>query len=192
MFPQMRGRRPDFQYVLQAGSAQQLFRNACVFFHYAAAAVWIMVRTLSAIPLSIEDGPRAIDGCTQWKTLGRVIFPIALPGVFTCAISVHCGLERIPAYDDVNADKALSKPSGCVQRAENAVFNPLGENNGGNVVSFIPSLIIVLLFQKQIVSGMVSGAVKNSFARRAHRAGYEDYKDILSGWVPAWSRSIRV
>lgn len=124
------------------------------------SAVWIMVTHFKRIPLSIEEAAK-IDGCSTWGTLWRIIFPVAAPGVFTTAI-----MTFIAAWNEYLLTFTMNSDVGyhTVPVAINALrtqFSILwGEITAATVVVVIPTLIIVLLFQKQIVSGMVNGAVK--------------------------------
>ena len=44
------------------------------------SAVWIMVAHFKRIPISVEEAAK-IDGCSQWQTLWKVIFPMFLSGI---------------------------------------------------------------------------------------------------------------
>ena len=102
-----------------------------------------------------------MDGCSTWQTLWKVIFPVALPGVFTCAI-----MTFISAWNEylltctLNSDKMFQTVPVAINSLRTQFSILWGEITAATVVVVIPTLIIVLLFQKQIVSGMVSGAVK--------------------------------
>ena len=124
------------------------------------SAVWIMVAHFKRIPLSIEEAAR-IDGCSIWQMLWKVIFPIAAPGVFTTAI-----MTFIAAWNEylltltLNSDKAYHTVPVAINALRTQFTILWGEITAATVIVIIPTLIIVLLFQKQIVSGITSGAVK--------------------------------
>ena len=119
-----------------------------------------MVAHFKRIPGSLEEAAH-IDGCNQWQTLWKIIFPIALPGVFTCAI-----MTFISAWNEylltctLNSDKMFQTVPVAINSLRTQFSILWGEITAATVIVVIPTLIIVLLFQKQIVSGMVSGAVK--------------------------------
>ncbi len=123
-------------------------------------AVWIMIAHFKRIPVSVEEAAR-IDGCNQWKMLWLVIFPMALPGVFTTAI-----MTFIAAWNEylltltLNSDKAFHTVPVAINALRTQFTILWGEITAATVIVIIPTLIIVLLFQKQIVSGITSGAVK--------------------------------
>jgi multiple sugar transport system permease protein len=160
MFPQMVVVGPIFNMFYKLNMLNSYFVTLAYSSITLPAAVWIMVAHFKRIPLSIEEAA-SIDGCSQWKTLWKVIFPIALPGVFTCAI-----MTFIAAWNEylltltLNSDKAFQTVPVAINALRTQFSILWGEITAATVVVVVPTLIIVLLFQKQIVSGMVSGAVK--------------------------------
>ena len=160
MFPQMIIVGPIFNMFYQL----KLLNSYWVTMAYSTitlpSAVWIMVAHFKRIPLSVEEAAK-IDGCSQWQTLWRVIFPMAAPGVFTTAI-----MTFIAAWNEYLLTLTLNsvKEYQTVPVAINALrtqFSILwGEITAATILVVIPTLLIVLLFQKQIVSGITSGAVK--------------------------------
>jgi len=160
MFPQMVVVGPIFNMFYKMNMLNSYFVTLAYSSITLPAAVWIMVAHFKRIPLSIEEAA-SIDGCSQWKTLWKVIFPIALPGVFTCAI-----MTFIAAWNEylltltLNSDKEFQTVPVAINALRTQFSILWGEITAATVLVVIPTLIIVLLFQKQIVSGMVSGAVK--------------------------------
>lgn len=123
-------------------------------------AVWIMVAHFGNIPLSIEESAR-IDGAAPFRILWNIVFPLAAPGVFTTAI-----ITFIAAWNEYLLTATLNTeiPMQTVPVAISFLrtqFQILwGEVSAATVIVTIPTIIIVLIFQKRIVSGLVSGAVK--------------------------------
>ncbi len=124
------------------------------------SAVWIMVTHFKRIPIALEEAAK-IDGCSPWTILWRIVFPLAAPGVFTTGI-----MTFIAAWNEylltftLNADKAYQTVPVAINALRTQFSILWGEITAATVVVIIPTLIIVLLFQRQIVSGLVSGAVK--------------------------------
>lgn len=160
MFPQMVVVGPIFNMFYRLDLLNSYFVTLAYSSITLPAAVWIMVAHFKRIPLSIEEAA-SIDGCSQWQTLWKVIFPIALPGVFTSAI-----MTFIAAWNEylltmtLNANKEFHTVPVAINALRTQFSILWGEITAATVVVVIPTLIIVLLFQKQIVSGMTSGAVK--------------------------------
>lgn len=123
-------------------------------------AVWILVTHFNQIPIALEESAK-IDGATPFQTLYKIIFPLAAPGVFTTAI-----ITFIAAWNEFLLTITLNSNSNyhTVPVAISFLrtqFEVLwGQVAAATTIVTIPTLIIVLLFQRQIVSGLTSGGVK--------------------------------
>ena len=160
MFPQMIVVGPIFNMFYKLNLLNSYWVTLAYSSITLPSATWIMVAHFKRIPISIEEAAH-MDGCSTWQTLWKVIFPVALPGVFTCAI-----MTFISAWNEylltctLNSDKMFQTVPVAINSLRTQFSILWGEITAATVVVVIPTLIIVLLFQKQIVSGMVSGAVK--------------------------------
>ena len=160
MFPQMIVVGPIFNMFYKLNLLNSYWVTLAYSSITLPSATWIMVAHFKRIPISIEEAAH-MDGCSTWQTLWKVIFPVALPGVFTCAI-----MTFISAWNEylltctLNSDKMFQTVPVAINSLRTQFYILWGEITAATVVVVIPTLIIVLLFQKQIVSGMVSGAVK--------------------------------
>ena len=133
---------------------------------YLSFALPLSIYTLSAffreIPWDLEKAAQ-MDGATGMQAFRRVILPLAMPGVFTAGI-----LAFIAAWNDflfanvlTSTDAARTAPVALSYfRGASQFTDPCGAIAAGAVVVTIPILIMVLIFQRRIVSGLTSGAVK--------------------------------
>lgn len=123
-------------------------------------AVWIMVAHFGKIPISIEESAK-IDGASAMRTLWSVVFPLAAPGVFTTAI-----ITFIAAWNEylltatLNTEINMQTVPVAISFLRTQFQILWGEVAAATVIVTVPTMIIVLIFQKKIVSGLVSGAVK--------------------------------
>lgn len=160
MFPQMIVVGPIFNMFYKLDILNSYWVTLAYSSITLPSATWIMVAHFKRIPLALEEAAH-IDGCNAWQTLWKVIFPVALPGVFTCAI-----MTFISAWNEylltctLNSDKMYQTVPVAINALRTQFSILWGEITAATVVVVVPTLIIVLLFQKQIVSGMTSGAVK--------------------------------
>ena len=105
--------------------------------------------------------PSPLSAASQWQTLWKVIFPMAAAGVFTTAI-----MTFIAAWNEylltltLNAEKEFQTVPVAINALRTQFTILWGEVTSATILVVIPTLAIVLLFQKQIVSGITSGAVK--------------------------------
>jgi multiple sugar transport system permease protein len=160
MFPQMIVVGPIFNMFYKLGILNSYWITLAFSTITLPSAVWIMVAHFKKIPISIEEAAR-MDGCGPWRTLWQIVFPIAAPGVFTTAIMTFIAAwnEYLLTYT-LNADKMFQTVPVAINALRTQFSILWGEITAATVVVVIPTLIIVLLFQKQIVSGLMSGAVK--------------------------------
>ena len=125
-------------------------------------ALWTLSAFFREIPWEMEQAAQ-VDGATAWQAFRKVIVPLAAPGVFTAAI-----LTFFFAWNDfvfgislTSTEQARPIPAALSFFVGADPFNrPASLLAAGAVVSTIPIIVIVLLFQRKIVAGLTSGAVK--------------------------------
>lgn len=160
MFPQMIIIGPVYNLFLDLG----LTNSYAIILPYSTItlpmAVWILVTHFNQIPLALEESAK-IDGATPLQTLFKIVFPLAAPGVFTTAIIVF-----IAAWNEflltitINSNKEYHTVPVAISFLRTQFEILWGEVAAATTIVTIPTLIIVLFFQKQIVSGLTSGGVK--------------------------------
>ncbi|MFH1865657.1 MAG: carbohydrate ABC transporter permease [Candidatus Eisenbacteria bacterium] len=120
-------------------------------------AVWILTHFFSTLPTSLEDAAM-VDGCTPARAFLQIILPIAAPGVFTAAVLIF-----IFAWNEFLFALILtSTPEARTVPVALALFAGLHELPwatiaAATVVSILPVLALVALFQRRIVEGLTSG-----------------------------------
>jgi multiple sugar transport system permease protein len=160
MFPQMIITGPIYNLFLDF----KLLNSFAVVLPYSTItlpmAVWILVTHFNHIPTALEESAK-MDGATSFQTLYKIIFPLAAPGVFTTAI-----ITFISAWNEFLLTITLN-PNAEYHTVPVAIsflrtqFEILwGQVAAATAIVTIPTLIIVLFFQRQIVSGLTSGGVK--------------------------------
>jgi trehalose/maltose transport system permease protein len=125
-------------------------------------AIWTLSAFFREIPWELEQAAQA-DGATPFQAFRYVIAPLATPGMFTAAI-----LTFIFAWNDflfaislTSSDRARTAPAAIAFFNGNSQFQqPTGSIAAAAVVITVPIIVMVLLFQRRIVSGLTSGAVK--------------------------------
>jgi multiple sugar transport system permease protein len=125
-------------------------------------SIYILSAFFREIPWDLEKAAQ-MDGATPMQAFRRVILPLAMPGVFTAGI-----LTFIAAWNDflfanvlTSTDAARTAPVALAFfRGASQFSDPSGAIAAGAVVVTVPILIMVLIFQRRIVSGLTAGAVK--------------------------------
>jgi multiple sugar transport system permease protein len=125
-------------------------------------SIWTMSAFFRQIPWEMEQAAQ-VDGATAWQAFRKVIVPLAAPGVFTTAILTFffCWNEFLLAASLTSTDRARTVPAALSAFSGASQFeSPVTAIMAASVVVTIPVVIIVLLFQRRIVAGLTSGAVK--------------------------------
>jgi multiple sugar transport system permease protein len=133
---------------------------------YITFALPLSIYTLSAffreIPWELEKAAK-MDGATPAQAFRKVIAPLAAPGVFTTAILVFilCWNDFLFAISLTSTDASRTVPAALNFFTGSSQFeDPTGQVSAAAVVITIPIIVFVLFFQRRIVAGLTSGAVK--------------------------------
>jgi multiple sugar transport system permease protein len=124
-------------------------------------SVWIMKGYFETVPANLERAA-LVDGCNRFQAFRRVIIPVALPGLVAAAI--FCFLvawnEFVYAILLTSTLDAQTLPTRISQFvADQRVYNP-GLLFAAGALAVIPPVVITLVFQRFLLRGMLSGAVK--------------------------------
>ena len=123
-------------------------------------ATWMMKGFFDTLPRDLEEAAK-IDGCSDLQALWLVVLPLARPGLAACGIYL-----AIVAWSEfVFARTLVTKPANWLVTVGLQSF--VGEYlvewpalMAAGIVSLVPMLVLFLLLEPFLVSGMTSGAVK--------------------------------
>jgi multiple sugar transport system permease protein len=125
-------------------------------------AIWTLSAFFREIPWEMEQAAQ-VDGATSWQAFRKVIVPLAAPGVFTAAILTFffAWNEFVLAISLTSTTSSRTVPAQMSFFVGSDPFNPpFSQLATAAVIVTVPVIIIVLLFQRKIVAGLTSGAVK--------------------------------
>ena len=123
--------------------------------------LWMLHSFFLNIPKDMDESAM-VDGCTRFQAFRHVIIPVMWPGVITTGL-----FSFLLAYNDFAITSMLLSSENQTMVPRIASF--LGSvREQGNVMfavaavvsAIVPMFILVLFFQRQIVSGLTAGAVK--------------------------------
>ncbi|WP_421742268.1 carbohydrate ABC transporter permease [Cellulomonas sp.] len=125
-------------------------------------SIWTLAAFFRQIPWELEQAAQ-VDGATTWQAFRKAIVPLAAPGVFTTAL-----IAFFIAWNDFVYGISLTSTSAARPVPAALAFftgasqfeEPTGAISAAAIVVTVPVVILVLLFQRQIVSGLTQGAVK--------------------------------
>ena len=133
---------------------------------YITFALPLAIYTLSAffreIPWDLEKAAK-MDGATPAQAFRKVIAPLAAPGIVTTAILVFIFAwnDLLLALSLTATNAAITAPVAIANFTGSSQFEePTGSIAAGAMVITVPIIVFVLVFQRRIVAGLTSGAVK--------------------------------
>jgi multiple sugar transport system permease protein len=123
-------------------------------------SIWLLAAYFQTVPVELEDAAR-LDGCDRLGILLRVVMPISVPGLVSTAMFVF-----LLAWDEffyalifTSTLAAKTVPVAIAEFIGRYAVNTTGMMAGG-ILAALPPVILALIFQRYIVSGMAAGAVK--------------------------------
>jgi len=123
--------------------------------------LWMLHSFFESIPQDLDEAAK-VDGCTQFQAFRHVIIPVMWPGVITTGL-----FSFLLAYNDFVVTSLILNEANRTMVPQIAAF--LGTTyTEGNVMFAVaavvsataPLFVLVMFFQRQIVSGLTAGAVK--------------------------------
>ena len=125
-------------------------------------ATWALSGFFLQFPGELEDAAK-VDGFSRMGILFRVILPISAPVLATTAILVFIFAwnEFLFALTFMTRDAARTVPVGIAMLSGVTVYEvPWDQISAAVVVTTLPVVVVVILFQRWIVHGLTAGAIK--------------------------------
>lgn len=112
------------------------------------------------IPIAVEEAA-AIDGCSKFQVITKIVLPIMLPGIIAVFVFAFIGAwnDLLGGVMFINSELNKTLPVGLSSYVGQFSIN-WGEMCAGGMLALIPSALLFVMVQKYIVEGMTSGAVK--------------------------------
>lgn len=123
--------------------------------------LWMLHSFFLGIPKELDESAMA-DGCTRFQAFRLIIIPVMWPGVITTglfsfllAYNDFAVTSMLLSQDNQTMVPKISSFLGSIQTAGNVMYAVAAV-----VISMLPLFFLVMFFQRQIVNGITSGAVK--------------------------------
>ncbi len=123
--------------------------------------LWMLHSFFTKIPKDLDESAM-VDGCTRFQAFRHVIIPVMWPGVITTGL-----FSFLLAYNDFAVTAMLLSKENQTMVPKIASFLGTTQTEGNVmfavaavVSATVPIFILVMFFQRQIVSGLTAGAVK--------------------------------
>ena len=149
-----------YQLMYQIGFINHLYGYIILSMGTDVISIYIFIQFFENISTSLDESAY-MDGASYYTIFFKILFPLLKPAIVTVMI-----LKGVGTYNEYyNASLYLSDPKlKTIAISLYTFVGPLGSKYNlicaGVIISLIPALIVFLIFQKQIYSGLTAGAVK--------------------------------
>jgi multiple sugar transport system permease protein len=161
MFPAIANVAPLYLFFIRLGIRDSLL--AVVLAHSVFAlplALWTMTHFFQEIPDDLYRAAR-IDGCSHLGIVRHLILPLAAPGLVSVGLLVFIFSWNEFLYALTLTASARSRTLPVAIALFPGLYEiPWGEIAAAAVLATLPTVLLMLLFQRRIVSGLTAGAVK--------------------------------
>lgn len=124
-------------------------------------SIYIFIQFFENIPTSLDESA-LMDGCTYFGVFFRVLLPLLKPAIVTVMI-----LKGVGTYNEYYSANLYLQDKNSLVTVATSLFKftgPLGNQYNyicaGVLITMMPALIVFILCQKQIYSGLTQGSVK--------------------------------
>ena len=136
------------------------YQGIIIMFIGSATSVFIMRQYFLGVSASIKEASE-MDGCGDIRFFTRILIPISKPILVTVFITACVEIWNVYLWPMLitNRNEMRTVQVGIAQ-LNSSEGSAYGVIMAGAVIVLIPSLLVFIIFQKQIINGMVTGSVK--------------------------------
>ncbi|WEK05119.1 MAG: carbohydrate ABC transporter permease [Candidatus Devosia phytovorans] len=124
--------------------------------------VWVLTTFMRDLPVEIEEAA-IVDGATPWVIITRVFMPLMWPALVTTGLLAFISAwnEFLFALTFTVSNQTRTVPVAIALLSGGSQYEiPWGIIMAASVVVTVPLVVLVLIFQRKIVSGLTAGGVK--------------------------------
>ncbi|WP_445620528.1 carbohydrate ABC transporter permease [Kushneria sp. Sum13] len=124
--------------------------------------VWILTTFMRQLPDELEEAA-IVDGASPWVTLTKVFMPLLWPAMVTTGLLAFIAAwnEFLFALTFTLTDTQRTVPVAIALISGGSQYElPWGPIMAASVIVTVPLVVLVVIFQRRIVSGLTAGAVK--------------------------------
>ncbi|RVD49168.1 carbohydrate ABC transporter permease, partial [Mesorhizobium sp. M8A.F.Ca.ET.023.02.2.1] len=163
MFPQVAVLAGLFELVRMFGLYNSLFALIFSYMIFTLPfTVWVLTAFVRDLPVEVEEAA-ILDGATPWIIITRIFLPLMWPALATTGLLAFIGAwnEFLFALTFTSNDARRTVPVAIALLSGNSQFEiPWGNIMAASVIVTVPLVVLVLIFQRKIVSGLTAGGVK--------------------------------
>ena len=123
-------------------------------------AVWFLSSFFDTIPEELEESA-LIDGATIFQAFYKIILPLVAPGIFTVSILVFIAAWNQYLFAQIlNPLKIRRTITVGITLYQTDYTVPWGTISAASIIVTVPLIVLVLILQRKIISGLLEGGVK--------------------------------
>ncbi len=124
--------------------------------------VYVLASFFAELPWELEEAAR-IDGASRFQAFRLVMLPLAAPAVFTTAILAFIAAVNEYLLSSLLSSDATEPVTVAIARfsGNDPLVQPYTAIMAAGVIVTVPLVVMVLLFQRRIISGLTAGGVKS-------------------------------
>ncbi len=163
MFPQVAVLAGLFQVFREFGLSNSLWSLIFSYMIFTLPfTVWVLTTFMRDLPIELEEAALT-DGASSWTIIWRVFLPLMWPAMVTTGLLAFIAAwnEFLFALTFISNDQQRTVPLAIafLSGASDQEI-PWGKIMAASVIVTVPLIVLVLIFQRKIVSGLTAGAVK--------------------------------
>lgn len=150
-----------YQIMNQLGLINSLVGYMILMMGTDVISIYVFIQFFENIPVSLDESA-IMDGATYFGVFFRILLPLLKPAIVTCMI-----LKGVSTYNEYYMANLYLQDKTKLVVVSTSLYTftgPLGSQYNlicaGLIITIIPALIIFIVCQKQIYSGLTGGAVK--------------------------------
>ncbi|MBM3188353.1 MAG: carbohydrate ABC transporter permease [Chloroflexi bacterium] len=121
---------------------------------------WLLMGYLRNISIEMEEAA-LIDGCTRLSALWRIVVPLSIPGIVASAIFTFNGVWNEYIFALILAqDERRRMLSVGLSQFYRTDYYMIGPMMAGSLIAMTPVVLLYIVSQRYVVSGLAAGAVK--------------------------------
>ena len=163
MFPQIAVLAGLFELIRAFGLFNSLWALVFSYMIFTLPfTVWVLTTFMRKLPIEIEEAA-IVDGASSFTIIRRIFLPLMWPAMVTTGLLafIHAWNEFLFALTFLSTDRQRTVPVAIALISGRSEFEiPWGNIMAASVIVTVPLVLLVLVFQRKIVSGLTAGAVK--------------------------------
>ncbi len=124
--------------------------------------VWVLTTFMRDLPIEIEEAA-IVDGASPWVIITKVFMPLMWPALVTTGLLAFIGAwnEFLFALTFTSSNATRTVPVAIALLSGGSQHEiPWGNIMAASVIVTVPLVVLVLIFQRKIISGLTAGGVK--------------------------------